>query len=108
MINYNIVFSEREEQSCMLQFVRARKAVISNASMWDTSNLLPKEVLPKSYLDRINTTPQCESFMHLHLGFDAGVSKIANNKNLILYVILLPDFLGTYTIPLNRCKIFCE
>lgn len=57
--------------TCMLQFIRAKKAVISNASMWDTSNLLPKEVLPKSYLDRINTTPQCESFMHLHLGFDA-------------------------------------
>ncbi|XP_020533276.1 prolycopene isomerase, chloroplastic isoform X2 [Jatropha curcas] len=53
------------------QFIRARKAVISNASMWDTLNLLPKEVLPKSYTDRINTTPQCESFMHLHLGFDA-------------------------------------
>ncbi|CAI0439525.1 unnamed protein product [Linum tenue] len=53
------------------QFVRARKAVISNASMWDTASLLPKETLPKSYVDRINTTPQCESFMHLHLGFDA-------------------------------------
>ncbi|GAV63296.1 NAD_binding_8 domain-containing protein [Cephalotus follicularis] len=53
------------------QFVRAKKAVVSNASMWDTLNLLPKEVLPKSYQDRINMTPQCESFMHLHLGFDA-------------------------------------
>ncbi|GFY89290.1 FAD/NAD(P)-binding oxidoreductase family protein [Actinidia rufa] len=53
------------------QFIRARKAVVSNASMWDTLDLLPKEVLPKSYQDRIKTTPQCESFMHLHLGFDA-------------------------------------
>lgn len=53
------------------QFVRAKKAVISNASMWDTLNLLPKESIPKSYQDRINMTPQCESFMHLHLGFDA-------------------------------------
>lgn len=41
--------------------------------MWDTLNLLPREVLPNSYVDRINTTPQCESFMHLHLGFDAEV-----------------------------------
>lgn len=57
----------------MLQFIRAKKAVISNASMWDTLNLLPREVLPNSYVDRINTTPQCESFMHLHLGFDAEV-----------------------------------
>ncbi|THG04555.1 hypothetical protein TEA_007914 [Camellia sinensis var. sinensis] len=55
------------------QFVRAKKAVVSNASMWDTLDLLPKEVIPKSYQDRIKTTPQCESFMHLHLGFDAEV-----------------------------------
>ncbi|XP_052194546.1 prolycopene isomerase, chloroplastic [Diospyros lotus] len=53
------------------QFIRAQKAVVSNASMWDTLNLLPKEVIPKSYQDRIKMTPQCESFMHLHLGFEA-------------------------------------
>lgn len=53
------------------QFVRARKAVVSNASMWDTLKLLPKEVVPKSYQNQIDKTPQCESFMHLHLGFDA-------------------------------------
>ncbi|GAA0161373.1 hypothetical protein LIER_17703 [Lithospermum erythrorhizon] len=53
------------------QIIRARKAVVSNASMWDTLNLLPEDVVPKTYQDRINKTPQCESFMHLHLGFDA-------------------------------------
>ncbi|GAB4847871.1 hypothetical protein Ancab_026931 [Ancistrocladus abbreviatus] len=53
------------------QFVRAKKAVVSNASMWDTLSLLPKEAIPKPYQDRIMSTPQCESFMHLHLGFDA-------------------------------------
>ncbi|KAF8405825.1 hypothetical protein HHK36_007902 [Tetracentron sinense] len=53
------------------QFVRAKKAVVSNASMWDTLNLLPEEVIPKSYRDRIKRTHQCESFMHLHLGFEA-------------------------------------
>ncbi|KAL7205749.1 hypothetical protein ACSBR2_018636 [Camellia fascicularis] len=58
------------------QFVRSKKAVVSNASMWDTLDLLPKEVIPKSYQDRIKMTPQCESFMHLHLGFDAeGISE---------------------------------
>ncbi|PIA47143.1 hypothetical protein AQUCO_01400088v1 [Aquilegia coerulea] len=56
------------------QFVRAKKAVVSNASMWDTLKLLPKDVAPKLYQDRIEKTPQCESFMHLHLGFDAEVS----------------------------------
>ncbi|CAN0880616.1 Prolycopene isomerase, chloroplastic [Linum grandiflorum] len=68
------------------QFIRARKAVISNASMWDTTSLLPREVLPKSYLERINSTPQCESFMHLHLGFDAKG---------------LPDDLGIHHIVVN-------
>nr|AAG50743.1 hypothetical protein [Arabidopsis thaliana] len=53
------------------QFVRARKAVVSNASMWDTLKLLPPGALPESYVKGVNTTPQCESFMHLHLGFDA-------------------------------------
>ncbi|KAK8987539.1 hypothetical protein V6N11_027287 [Hibiscus sabdariffa] len=53
------------------QFIRAKKAVVSNASMWDTLNLLPKDQLPMSYVDRVKMTPQCESFMHLHLGFDA-------------------------------------
>lgn len=69
----------------MLQFVRAKKAVVSNASMWDTLNLLPKEVVPKSYQDRIKTTPQCESFMHLHLGFDAEVSG-CSCQNLFLLI----------------------
>lgn len=57
----------------LVQFIRAKKVVVSNASMWGTLKLIPKEVVPKSYSDRINTTPQCESFMHLHLGFDAEV-----------------------------------
>lgn len=59
---------------CLVQFIRAKKAVVSNASMWDTLKLLPEEIVQKSYSDRINTTRQCESFMHLHLGFDAEVS----------------------------------
>ncbi|KAH9609467.1 hypothetical protein KSS87_003858 [Heliosperma pusillum] len=53
------------------QFVRAKKAVVSNASMWDTLNLVPNEALPKSFQERVKSTPQCDSFMHLHLGFDA-------------------------------------
>ncbi|WOL03610.1 prolycopene isomerase, chloroplastic [Canna indica] len=52
-------------------FVHAKKAVVSNASMWDTLNLLPKDAVPNNYRDQVQATPQCESFMHLHLGFDA-------------------------------------
>ncbi|KAK1323725.1 hypothetical protein QJS10_CPA02g00775 [Acorus calamus] len=53
------------------QFVRAKKAVVSNASMWDTLNMLPTEAIPRSNAEGIRKTPQCDSFMHLHLGFDA-------------------------------------
>ncbi|KAK9670524.1 hypothetical protein RND81_13G207300 [Saponaria officinalis] len=53
------------------QFIRAKKAVVSNASMWDTLNLVPNEALPKAFQERVRSTPQCDSFMHLHLGFDA-------------------------------------
>jgi hypothetical protein len=55
------------------QIVRAKKAVVSNASMWDTLDLLPQDAVPKSYQDKVKATPQCDSFMHLHLGFDAEV-----------------------------------
>ena len=69
-MNYVFFVSLMERCFEMLQFVRARKAVVSNASMWDTLKLLPKEVVPKSYRDRIDMTPRCESFTHLHLGFE--------------------------------------
>ncbi|CAL5379911.1 unnamed protein product [Camellia sinensis] len=76
------------------QFVRAKKAVVSNASMRDTLDLLPKEVIPKSYQDRIKMTPQCESFMHLHLGFDAEERGVNADQNVVLISIpsvLSPD-----------------
>lgn len=53
--------------------IRATKAVISNASVWDTLKLLPK--LPsrfQSFVDKRQQTPECDSFMHLHLGIDAS------------------------------------
>lgn len=55
--------------------IRASKAVISNASAWDTVKLLPKAVVPPDYLASIQQMPINRSFMHLHLGFDAtGIS----------------------------------
>ncbi len=57
----------------MLQFVQARKAVVSNASTWDTVSLLPPDAVPKELQTRAKDTPQCDSFMHLHLGIDAKV-----------------------------------
>lgn len=53
------------------QIVRARKTVISNASTWDTVPMIPTNDLPAELRNRADSTPQCDSFMHLHLGIDA-------------------------------------
>ena len=36
--------------------------------------MLPKDDIPAEYRDRSVSTPQCESFMHLHLGIDRKVT----------------------------------
>jgi carotene isomerase len=51
--------------------IRARRAVVSNASVWDTLKLLPEGSVPKRFLEERQATPACDSFMHLHLGIDA-------------------------------------
>lgn len=52
--------------------IKATKAVISNASVWDTLKLLPKDSLPSSFRQQRQATPECDSFMHLHLGINAS------------------------------------
>ena len=49
---------------------RASRAVVSNASVWDTLKLLPEGAVPKRFRAR-QATPECDSFMHLHLGINA-------------------------------------
>ena len=51
--------------------IKANKAVVSNASIWDTLPLIPEGALPKSFVKDRSHTPECASFMHLHLGIDA-------------------------------------
>ena len=53
------------------QEIRARRAVVSNASVWDTLKLLPDGAVPQRFRAKRQTTPECESFMHLHFGIDA-------------------------------------
>lgn len=52
------------------QRIRARRAVISNASTWDTLKLLPSGSVPESFHFKRENTPACPSFMHLHLGIE--------------------------------------
>jgi phytoene dehydrogenase-like protein len=53
------------------EVIRSRQAVISNASVWDTLKLLPEGSVPKSFIAQRQATPECHSFMHLHVGIDA-------------------------------------
>ena len=52
--------------------LRARRGVVSNASVWDTQKLVPTGVLPRDYCKDSSEAPQCESILHLHLGIDAS------------------------------------
>lgn len=66
----------------VMKVIRARKAVISNASTWDTVPMIPPRDLPMELRTRAESTPQCDSFMHLHLGIDAKVINL-NSKETI-------------------------
>lgn len=46
--------------------------IVSNASVWDTLKLLPKGALPQSFVQKRQSIPVCDSFMHLHLGIEAS------------------------------------
>jgi len=51
--------------------IHARKAVVSNASVWDTLPLISADALPQRFAEKRQSVPPCDSFMHLHLGIDA-------------------------------------
>ncbi len=44
--------------------------IVSNADIWNTIKLLPQEVAKRWKRER-SKTPKCESFLHIHLGFNA-------------------------------------
>ena len=48
--------------------LRARQGVVSNASPWDTLDLLPSDALPRRWREQTAATPACASFLHWHLG----------------------------------------
>lgn len=51
--------------------VKARRAVISNASIWDTVKLLPANSITPGARAEYMSTPMTNSFVHLHIGIDA-------------------------------------
>lgn len=76
--------------------IQARVAIVSNASVWDTLKLLPTGALPKSFVQQRQATPECDSFMHLHLGIDAtGLSDVE------CHAIVVQDWELGITTPQN-------
>ncbi|MEL6881612.1 MAG: NAD(P)/FAD-dependent oxidoreductase [Cyanobacteria bacterium J06607_10] len=54
------------------EVISARKAVVSNASVWDTLKLVPSGKQLDSFVQKREAIPHCDSFMHLHLGIEAA------------------------------------
>ena len=77
--------------------LRARKAVISNASVWDTLKLMPQGSLPQRFVTERSQTPECDSFMHLHLGIDA----VGLPADLACHHIVVNDWDAGVTAPQN-------
>ncbi|BAZ52836.1 amine oxidase [Nostoc sp. NIES-4103] len=77
--------------------IRARRAVVSNTSVWDMLNLLPQEALPKKFRAKRQATPECDSFMHLHLGIDAQ----GLQSDLACHYIVVNDWEMGITAPQN-------
>ena len=75
----------------------ASKAVISNASIWDTLKLLPNNAVTRKFIKERKETPECDSFMHLHLGIDAtGLP-----EDLQCHYIVVNDWQKGVTAPQN-------
>ena len=47
--------------------IRARVAVVSNASAWDTLRLIPEASLPREWVAAVSAMPRNRSFMHAHV-----------------------------------------
>lgn len=77
--------------------IRASRAVISSASIWDTLKFLPDGALPRSDWNDRQATPACDSFMHLHLGIDGtGIP-----SDLACHHIVVNDWQAGITAPQN-------
>ncbi|MBH8564140.1 NAD(P)/FAD-dependent oxidoreductase [Nostoc sp. CENA67] len=77
--------------------IRAHRAVVSNTSVWDMLKLLPQEALPKKFRAKRQATPECDSFMHLHLGIDAQ----GLQSDLACHYIVVNDWEMGITAPQN-------
>lgn len=75
--------------------------VVSNASVWDTLKLISQDALPQSFVQKRESTPACESFMHLHLGIEAA----GLPEDLACHYIFVEDWDKGITAPQNLVLI---
>lgn len=54
------------------EIIQARRAVVSNASIWDTLKLIEPQNIPQKWQKQATKMTPCRSFMHLHLGIDSA------------------------------------
>ncbi|KAI7837615.1 hypothetical protein COHA_008541 [Chlorella ohadii] len=82
------------------EIVRAKRAVVSNASVWDTMRLLPQGAVSDDYRKECTATPRTGSFVHLHLGIDAtGLPADLECHH------LLPNEWGNFEAPQNVINV---
>lgn len=78
--------------------IRSRKAVISNASIWDTARLIPQN---EAFCKQADLTPKTDSFMHLHLGIEAS----GLPSDLECHHLILNDWTMGISAPQNVCLV---
>jgi phytoene dehydrogenase-like protein len=82
--------------------LRARQAVICNASVWDTLALLPQGSLPGRWRAEAEATPHLPSFMHLHIGIDGtGLPARLADGGLEVHHISVEDWARGVDAPQN-------
>lgn len=79
------------------EMINAKRAVVSNASVWDTLKLMPVGGLPPDFVAQRQATPPCESFMHLHL----GIASQGLPEDLACHYIVVNDWEKGITAPQN-------
>jgi phytoene dehydrogenase-like protein len=81
--------------------IEATRAVVSNASIWDTLKLLPKDSVSPKFRQQKQSIPACDSFLHLH----AGIRSDGLPANLACHHIVVQDWDWGITAPQNLVLI---
>jgi len=70
------------------QLISAKKGVISNISIWDLMNtgIVDTNHFPDRFVSNRKATPECPSFMHLHVGFEMAKHELQKLQAHYIYI----------------------